>query len=69
MSRGPDDDVQESADQATTTPRLARAGLLDTGRILAGVLAPVIAEGVVARRKSMVRLGGDWTPTVGRRGC
>lgn len=60
MSRGPDDDVQESADQATTTPRLARAGLLDTGRILSGVLAPVIAEGVVARRKSMVRLGGRW---------
>ncbi|MGW8812865.1 cytochrome P450 [Gordonia terrae] len=42
----------------TATPRLARAGLFDTARVLGGVLAPVVAEGVVARRKSMVRLGG-----------
>ncbi|EON31597.1 cytochrome P450 [Gordonia terrae C-6] len=58
MTHGRDDGVQDSGGAVTTTPRLVRAGLGDTGRVLLGVLAPVIAEGVVARRKTMVRLGG-----------
>ncbi|OUC79995.1 cytochrome P450 [Gordonia lacunae] len=58
MSRGPGEDVQKSPGAVTATPRLARAGLLDTARVLGGVLVPMVAEGVVARRKTMVRLGG-----------
>ena len=39
-------------------PRLARAGVLDTIAIVGGVLVPLVAVGVVARRKHMVRLAG-----------
>lgn len=50
--------MHDQNDTRSAPPSLARAGVRDTGRILGGVLAPVVAEGVVARRKSTVRLGG-----------
>ncbi|GAC02785.1 putative cytochrome P450 [Gordonia namibiensis NBRC 108229] len=39
-------------------PSIGKAGVLDTARILAGVLTPIVSEGVLARREVMVRLGG-----------
>lgn len=43
---------------AASPPTLATAGVLDTAHVVGGVLTPIVAEGVLARRKTMVRLGG-----------
>ncbi|MCR8898701.1 MULTISPECIES: cytochrome P450 [Gordonia] len=54
MPSSPGTDDRETA----PAPRLATAGVLDTARIIGGVLTPIVSEGVLARRKALVRLGG-----------